>query len=80
MKATGVIRKIDELGRVVIPVEFRRQMELNCQDEVEIYADANGDIILKKHSSACVFCGKGDHIKEYKNKNVCAHCINSISN
>ncbi len=58
MKSTGIVRRIDELGRVVLPVELRRSMELEVRDSVEIYVEGDS-IILKKHSDRCIFCGSG---------------------
>lgn len=55
MRALGVVRKIDELGRVVIPVEVRRRFGIDVKDSVEIYIDDNDSIILKKYEPACIF-------------------------
>ena len=77
MKATGIVRKVDELGRIVLPIELRRTLDINIKDPVEIYVD--GDfIMLKKYEPACVFCGSAKDVTEKKNKNVCAKCLNEI--
>lgn len=78
MKATGIVRKVDELGRVVIPIELRRTFGIEERDGLEIYTD-NDCIILRKHEPACVFCGNADEIINYKGKNVCKECLSSMS-
>ena len=55
MKSTGVVRKVDELGRIVIPIELRRTLGIGEKDALEIYVDAD-TIILKKYLPACIFC------------------------
>ncbi len=77
MKATGIVRKMDELGRIVLPIELRRQLDINDHDAVEIYTDKD-IIILKKYQPTCIFCGSADDISEYKGKNVCAECRSDI--
>ena len=74
MKATGITRKIDELGRIVLPIELRRSLEIGEKDALEIYVE-DDKIILRKYKSSCVFCGNEDSIIEFKNKNICADCI-----
>lgn len=79
MKSTGIVRKIDELGRVVIPIELRRTLSIGEKDSLEIYVDENS-VILRKYepSCTCVFCGNEDNIMKFKGKNVCAECIAGI--
>ena len=79
MKATGVIRKVDELGRIVLPIELRRTYGINEKDALEIFVDEE-NIILKKYEPACIFCGNARGIEKYKGKNICRNCINEISN
>ena len=74
MKSTGIVRKIDELGRVVLPIELRRTLDIDIKDSLEIYVD-NGSIILKKYAPACIFCGNADNVTNFKGKNVCENCI-----
>lgn len=74
MKSTGIVRKIDELGRIVLPIELRRNLDIGEKDAVEIYVEEES-IILKKYKSSCVFCGNTQGIMEFKNKNVCADCM-----
>ena len=74
MKATGIIRKVDELGRIVLPIELRRNLDIAERDELEIYVDGDS-IILRKYQSACVFCESTKKIVSYRGKNVCPDCI-----
>lgn len=78
MKSTGIVRKVDELGRVVIPIELRRTLGIDEKDALEIYVDAE-KIILKKYEPACVFCGNADDIQNYRGKNVCKECALSMA-
>lgn len=57
MKATGIVRKVDELGRVVLPIELRRNLDIKEKDALEIYVDED-KIILKKYEPACIFCNQ----------------------
>lgn len=77
MKATGMVRKVDELGRVVLPIELRRTMGIDIKDAMEIYVD-NNKIILQKYQPACLFCDNADNIKHYKDKMICGECIDKI--
>ena len=73
MKSTGITRKVDELGRVVIPIELRRSLGIAIRDSLEIYVEGQF-IVLKKHENSCIFCGSETDIKEFKGKNVCKNC------
>ncbi len=77
MKSTGIVRKVDELGRVVIPIELRRTLGIQEKDALEIYVDAE-KIILKKYEPACIFCGNADNVQHYKNKIVCDECVGEM--
>lgn len=77
MKSTGIVRNVDELGRIVLPIEIRRTFELDTKDQVEIYTD-NDMIILKKFQRNCVFCKSPEDIREFKGKAVCAKCLAEI--
>lgn len=79
MKAIGVVRKVDELGRIVIPVELRRNMGIEIKDSMEIYTEDNS-IILKKYEPSCIFCGEAKDIIRFNGKNICQHCIEEITN
>lgn len=77
MKATGIVRKIDDLGRIVIPREIRRVFSIEEGDPMEIYTD-NDSVILKKYEPACIFCGGADEITEFKGKKICHDCVQSV--
>ncbi len=79
MKSTGVVRKIDELGRVVIPKELRRKLGIKEKDPIEIHID-NHSIILKKIESHCIFCGKEKDLIPYKDKLICPKCLDELKN
>ncbi|MBQ0125758.1 MAG: AbrB/MazE/SpoVT family DNA-binding domain-containing protein [Clostridiales bacterium] len=74
MKSTGIVRKIDELGRIVLPIEIRRNLDMERGDSVEIFVD-DEKIVLKKYCPSCVFCGKADGISTFKGKLVCNECL-----
>ena len=77
MKATGIVRNIDELGRIVIPKSMRTRMDMKCGDPVEIYVDGS-NIILTKFTAHCVFCGSSENIETFKSKKLCKSCISEI--
>ena len=77
MKSTGIVRKVDELGRIVLPVELRRMLDIDIKDPLEIYVD-DGCIVLKKYMPACIFCGNAKDIYNFKGKKICPNCINEI--
>ena len=78
MKATGIVRKIDELGRIVLPIELRRTLNVAEKDPIEIYVD-DDTIILKKYAPACIFCDEAANVTDYRGKNVCAKCIAELA-
>jgi len=78
LKSTGIVRKVDELGRVVIPIELRRTLGIDVKDSLEIYVDSER-IILKKYEPACLFCGNADNVKHYKGRIVCKECIKEMA-
>lgn len=78
MKSTGIIRRMDELGRVVIPIEIRNQFDIAEKDPMEIYVDGSS-IVLKKFEPNCIFCGNTKNLVEYKNKLICKKCSKKIS-
>lgn len=77
MKSTGIVRKVDELGRIVLPIELRRTLDIEVKDSLEIYVDGS-QIILKKYEPTCVFCGSSNSIVNFKEKNVCQTCLNEL--
>jgi transcriptional pleiotropic regulator of transition state genes len=79
MKATGIIRNVDELGRIVIPKEMRKKMEIESSDPVEIFVEGDR-IILTKYYPSCIFCGGNDGVSEFKGKKICVSCAEEIKN
>ena len=77
MKYTGIIRKIDDLGRIVLPIELRRTLDVSTQDELEIYV-VDDQIVLQKHEPACVFCNAHRGLISYNGKNVCQECLAAL--
>ena len=77
MKSTGVVRKVDELGRIVLPVEIRNILDINPKDAIEIFTDED-KIVLKKYQPACVFCNNLDNVLFFNGKRVCSSCIEKL--
>ena len=78
MKSTGIFRKIDDLGRLVISKELRKNMNMNKKDPMEIFIDGD-KIILKKYQPACIFCGSMDDDLKYEGRTVCQECIKEMN-
>ncbi len=79
MKSTGIVRRVDELGRVVIPIELRNKFGITEKDPIEIYVDGSS-IVLKKYEPNCIFCGGSKNLSEYKDKLVCDKCLEKLAN
>ncbi len=77
MKSTGIVRKIDELGRIVLPIEIRKTMGIDTKDAVEIFTE-DDKIILKKYFPACIFCGNAESVSYYKGKLICPECLEAL--
>jgi transcriptional pleiotropic regulator of transition state genes len=77
VKSTGVVRRVDELGRIVIPIELRRTLDIAEKDALEIYVDGEL-IILKKYQPACIFCGDARDVVNYRGKNICNSCLQQL--
>ena len=77
MKSTGIVRKMDELGRVVIPIEIRNQFNIAEKDPVEIYVDGSS-IVIKKYEPNCIFCGNTESLINYNDKLICEECSKKI--
>jgi transcriptional pleiotropic regulator of transition state genes len=77
MKATGVVRKVDELGRIVLPIELRNTLNIAIKDPMEIFVDEEF-IILKKYERSCIFCADARDVTLYKGKNICENCLEEI--
>ena len=78
MKATGILRKIDGLGRIVIPMEIRNKLNIAQNDPLEIHVEGNS-IVVRKYEPDCAFCGNSKNVVEYKGKNICEKCVKEIS-
>lgn len=78
MKSTGIVRRVDELGRVVIPIELRNKFNISEKDPIEIYVDGSS-IILKKYEQNCIFCGNTKKLLDYKGKLLCSKCAKQLS-
>jgi transcriptional pleiotropic regulator of transition state genes len=79
VKSIGVVRKVDELGRVVIPIELRRNLGIAENDSMEIYVESE-KIILQKYEPSCTFCGSTLDVLVFRNKNVCKECAENLIN
>ncbi len=77
MKSTGIVRRVDELGRIVLPIELRRTLDIAERDPLEIYVEGSA-IVLKKYRPTCVFCDSVKDISVYREKNVCARCMKEL--
>lgn len=77
MKATGIVRKVDELGRVVLPIELRRTLNIDIKDPLEIFVEGD-QIILRKKVDQCCLCSSEKNLTEFKSKLICRTCINGI--
>ena len=77
MKSTGIVRKVDELGRIVLPIELRRTMDIAEKDAIDIYVDG-ASIILRKYEPTCVFCGDAKNVTNYRGKNICPSCLKEL--
>ena len=79
MKSTGIVRRVDELGRVVIPIELRTQFGIAVKDPIEIFVDGTS-IVLRKYEQSCIFCGNTKNLLVYNDKLICQNCSKKIGN
>ncbi len=77
MKSTGVVRKVDELGRIVLPIEIRKVLDIKQKDAIEIFTD-EGKIILQKYQPACIFCNNVDNVVYFNGKRICSDCVDKL--
>ena len=77
MKSTGIVRKVDELGRIVLPIEMRRTLDISEKDSLEIYVDGE-TVILKKYHPSCIFCNNADELFSYMGRNICRKCMKAM--
>lgn len=74
---TGMIRRVDELGRVVIPIEIRNSLDIKERDPMEFHVE-NRKLILEKYEQGCIFCDSKDDLKEINGKMICKKCVSKI--
>jgi transcriptional pleiotropic regulator of transition state genes len=79
MKSTGIVRKVDSLGRIVLPIELRRVMGIDIKDPIEIFVD-DSHIVLGKYQPACIFCDSVSGVTEFKGAKICGECMAKIKN
>ena len=77
MKSTGIIRKVDELGRIVLPIEMRRTLDIAERDELEIFVE-NDRIVLQKYEPSCIFCTSSRGLITFRGKNICKDCLEKL--
>ncbi|MBR2337854.1 MAG: AbrB/MazE/SpoVT family DNA-binding domain-containing protein [Clostridia bacterium] len=77
MKSTGIVREVDRAGRIVLPIELRRTLEIEENDSLEIFTEDNM-IILRRYEPACIFCGNAKDVVPYKGRNICPDCIENL--
>ena len=77
MKSTGIVRKVDELGRIVLPIEMRRTLDIAEKDALEIYVEGTS-VILKKYKPSCIFCDATKNITVFRDKNICPKCLREL--
>ncbi len=77
MKSTGIVRKLDDLGRIVLPIELRRTLDIADKAPLEIFVDGDS-IVLHKYAPSCVFCGSKHTTVEYMERSICADCLNKL--
>ncbi len=77
MKTTGIVRQVDSLGRIVLPIELRRTLDIAERDSLEIYVEEDR-IVLKKFAPSCIFCGRTEELVDFKGKKVCKPCITAM--
>ena len=77
MKSTGIVRKVDDLGRIVLPKELRMVLDIAERDPLEIFVEGHY-IMLQKYQPSCIFCGNAKDTTVFKNKNVCKECLDEL--
>lgn len=80
MKPTGTIRRIDELGRIVLPMKLRKALGLEIRDPVEMFVDDNNCVLVKKYLPSCILCGDNSDVLSFKGRNVCKACLKDMKN
>lgn len=78
MKPAGVVRKVDQLGRIVLPKSLRKRYQMNEGDPVEILVQGD-HIILERYRPRCVFCNTLDDVREFKERYLCGTCMTEMT-
>ncbi len=79
MRATGVTKQLDPLGRLLIPKPVRAAINISADDTLEFFVGDEGELIIKKYEIACAFCGAGEELFDFKNRKICKCCIDKIT-
>lgn len=80
MSKTKTVRLIDELGRIVLPIEVRQAMEWGDKTPVEIWVNAtDNEVVIKRHELSCIYCGATNNLKQYQKKHICPDCQTEVS-
>ena len=77
MRSTGIVRQLDSLGRIVLPIELRRSLNINTKDMLEIMVEGNA-VVLRKYESNCSFCGSSGKLSQYRDRMICKRCLKEI--
>lgn len=77
MKSLGIVRKIDNLGRIVLPIELRHSLDIKEGDSLEFFTEENR-IVLKKYQPACIYCGDARDILTFRGHNICSNCLDTL--
>ena len=77
MKSTGIVRRVDDLGRIVLPKELRKVLNIEERDPLEIFVEGHS-IVLQKYEPSCVFCGSNENVAPFKTKNICKKCVGEL--
>ena len=77
MKTPGMIRKMDELGRIVIPQGIRKALEMQSGDSVELCMEGDR-LVIRKYTSTCVFCGSREQLLRFEEKHICQDCLQAL--
>lgn len=77
MKSTGIVRRVDELGRIVLPIELRRTLDIREKDTLEIFVEGS-HVVLKKYRPTCIFCDSARDISVFRGKNICPKCLREL--
>lgn len=77
MQTTGIVRKVDGLGRIVLPMELRRTLDISDGGSLEIFEEDRA-MVFRKYQPGCIFCGSLDEIVQFKGKKICKHCLKEM--